>query len=723
MKKLLFIFYFLFFIICSGFSQSVWQWLFPYPQGNIVYKVYPIDANNIIGAASLGTIFKSTNGGLNWVTNSNINNIPAPFEKIYFLNSNTGWVLSSYGVIMKTTNKGDNWTTQYSGTEYFRGIQFINNNTGFIVGGISIGGSFIWKTTNSGFNWTSLTNPNPNANYFSAPCFLDENTGWVISHSINQYVGSCKLYKTTNSGINWTEQLLKGFISKVQFINNNTGYLCGGTSDPRWASLGLLYKTTNGGINWVNQDIDSSGEINFMNFLNESTGWICPWDSIHTTTNGGATWVSKKAYGGQSLSDNDFYNICGREGYIKIYRSTNAGNNFSNISKDDSIGFSDLHFFNENTGVALGGTNAFRTTDGGYNWTKTDLNNSWNYSLHQMSFLDDNLGWIVDSRSNTIFKSTNGGINWFLNNYQMQNDTVRYVCTAQPAIVKIIGNHTIASSSDGGSNWSTLQSSKFGICYFFDVNSGWVFSQGDLLKTTNGGLNWEMNLHQTSYLHFGVFLNFNTGWVTETRYSDTKEDTLLITNNGGANWQTLYIGDLNQVYFRPIFILNENTGWAWGSYYCYPAAVPFIAKTTNGGFNWDLCVYGASGSSIAVEFINENTGWIFGGLLMKTINGGVITSVIQNNLNSTPKEYYLSQNYPNPFNPTTNIRYEIPKNGFVKLVIFDILGREIQTLVNEKQNAGTYEVTFNGSNLSSGIYFYTLSVGDFKETKKFVLLK
>ena len=153
-------------------------------------------------------------------------------------------------------------------------------------------------------------------------------------------------------------------------------------------------------------------------------------------------------------------------------------------------------------------------------------------------FLDDNKGWIVDSRSKTVFKSTNGGINWFLNNYQMQFDTVRYVCTAQPGIVKIIGNHTIASSSNGGNNWSALQSSKFGICFFFDINSGWIFSQGDLLKTTNGGLNWEMNLHQTSYLHFGVFLNLNTGWVTETILATQTEIHLLITNNGGTNWQT-----------------------------------------------------------------------------------------------------------------------------------------------------------------------------------------
>ena len=85
---------------------------------------------------------------------------------------------------------------------------------------------------------------------------------------------------------------------------------------------------------------------------------------------------------------------------------------------------------------------------------------------------------------------------------------------------------------------------------------------------------------------------------------------------------------------------------------------------------------------------------------MKTTNGGILTGNIQINPNLTPQKYYLSQNYPNPFNPSTNIRYEIPKNGFVKLVVFDILGREVQTLVNEKQNAGTYEVTFNARELS-----------------------
>ena len=88
-----------------------------------------------------------------------------------------------------------------------------------------------------------------------------------------------------------------------------------------------------------------------------------------------------------------------------------------------------------------------------------------------------------------------------------------------------------------------------------------------------------------------------------------------------------------------------------------------------------------------------------------------------------PKEYKLFQNYPNPFNPTTKIRYQIPYNGFVILKVYSILGREVETLVNEKLNAGTYEVTFNASQYPSGVYFYRLQAGDFTDVKKLLFVK
>ncbi len=88
-----------------------------------------------------------------------------------------------------------------------------------------------------------------------------------------------------------------------------------------------------------------------------------------------------------------------------------------------------------------------------------------------------------------------------------------------------------------------------------------------------------------------------------------------------------------------------------------------------------------------------------------------------------PDKFILEQNYPNPFNPSTVIRYSLTERGFTSLKIYNALGKEVATLVNQKQDVGTYEATFNGANLSSGVYFYTLRTKDFSETKRMTLIK
>jgi len=91
--------------------------------------------------------------------------------------------------------------------------------------------------------------------------------------------------------------------------------------------------------------------------------------------------------------------------------------------------------------------------------------------------------------------------------------------------------------------------------------------------------------------------------------------------------------------------------------------------------------------------------------------------------NKSPWVYLLSQNFPNPFNPTTTIKYQIPELSFVTLKVYDVLGNEIATLVNEENSNGSYEVEFNATTLPSGIYFYRLQAGSFVDTKKMVLMK
>ena len=135
-----------------------------------------------------------------------------------------------------------------------------------------------------------------------------------------------------------------------------------------------------------------------------------------------------------------------------------------------------------------------------------------------------------------------------------------------------------------------------------------------------------------------------------------------------------------------------------------------------------------NGSNTDVYNVDTATGiGTVTGTISRLVNSLAIagnTFVGINNISSEiPPSYSLLQNYPNPFNPSTNIRYEIPKNSLVKIVVLDELGREIETLVNERQNAGTYEVTLNATHYSSGVYFYRLTTEGYNETKKMMLIK
>jgi hypothetical protein len=100
-----------------------------------------------------------------------------------------------------------------------------------------------------------------------------------------------------------------------------------------------------------------------------------------------------------------------------------------------------------------------------------------------------------------------------------------------------------------------------------------------------------------------------------------------------------------------------------------------------------------------------------------------INPISVKNLPVMPVSFSLEQNYPNPFNPSTTIRYSLPHSAYVKLFVYDILGRQVAALVDKKQDAGVYETLFNASLLPSGVYFYRLEIGTFTQTKKMIILK
>ena len=240
-----------------------------------------------------------------------------------------------------------------------------------------------------------------------------------------------------------------------------------------------------------------------------------------------------------------------------------------------------------------------------------------------------------------------------------------------------------------------------------------------ILKTTNSGINWFSQFSSTTGIKTFHFLNLNTG------YANAGITGILKTTNGGNNWDVINnsITGIKSMYF-----VNAYTGWLVG----YTGSAGLIAKTTNGGTNFDVLPTITSNSLNCVRFSGTNVGWIVGdnGVILKTTTGGITFE--QESTVDIPANIKLFQNYPNPFNPSTTIKFEIPnsengkwkiENGVVTLKVYDVLGKEIETLVNENLKPGTYEVKFDGSKLSSGMYFYTLTAGDYKETKKLILLK
>src|SRR5690606_11337057 len=182
---------------------------------------------------------------------------------------------------------------------------------------------------------------------------------------------------------------------------------------------------------------------------------------------------------------------------------------------------------------------------------------------------------------------------------------------------------------------------------------------------------------------------------------------------GGNNWSQQSV-PLPDRRLNSIFFLDNKIGWIAGAF-------GKILKTTNGE-NW----YNQTSPNESYEiifFLDTLNGYAGGTKLVKTTDGGGLTSIIQVS-NEIPEQFKLHQNYPNPFNPTTFINYELRNKSIIEISVYSIAGKVIEILVNTEQLPGSYQYTFDASGLPSGIYFYTLIADGIRvDTKKMVLIK
>ncbi len=389
--------------------------------------------------------------------------------------------------------------------------------------------------------------------------------------------------------------------------------------------------------------------------------------------------------------------------------------------------------------------------------------------LNSISAVDDNNVW-ASGAAGKVLRTTNGGTTWTtVTNPSAADNYNIFAVDANTALTTTSpGTGTfVYRTTNGGTSWTQVFNQVGGL---FFVDAIWMTSAtngimyGDpgaatggrwqLWKTVNGGVNWDST---------GLYVPQNggeAGWVNglsvvsgTSMWFSTNAARTYYSVNGGTNWVaqtlpaaastngTIWFNSLLQGLSGSNATLNTTstagtvwtntplpgtatiTGITGRSNFCWVTRqAAIIYKSTDNGATWTPDY---TNGTVVYTSVAMARG---GGRLWACTSTGTISKsdgliAVTPISNEVPQTYNLVQNYPNPFNPTTNIRYSIPKASNVTVKIYDMLGNEVMTLVNEFQNAGTYQGKVDASNFASGVYFYTIRAGDFSETKKMSLVK
>ena len=366
--------------------------------------------------------------------------------------------------------------------------------------------------------------------------------------------------------------------------------------------------------------------------------------------------------------------------------------------------FSDVFFTDDNTGwITFGNINNIsKTVDGGetFEVQTTQLETNAIYMLNA------NEGY-SGGASGFVYRTTNGGTNWNFHgtigatltdiSFPPSGGT-GYACGFNGAISSITSTIVTPMNSGVNGNLSSI---------IFPINSseGWVCG-GSIIRHFIAGA-WTGDQDYPSGGYNAIYMvDALYGWAVG-------DNGIIIHTTDGQNWFAQTNPDNNSLF--DVFFLNENEGWAVG-------AQGIVIHTTNGGTTWAVVGAGLTSNFLTgVHFTSSTNGYVSGNnkTLLKYTQSIGITPIP----GTLPEDYALMQNYPNPFNPTTNIRLEVKKSERIVLKVYDLLGKEIATLVNQKLNPGSYELTFDAGNIPSGVYFYRLEAGDYMETRKMLLIK
>jgi len=739
-------------------------------------------------AGSNGTLFKTTDGGKNWITISINENWH--ISQIDFINESVGWGIGGVGnwwqfdshLVLKTTNGGLSWAQQFTSTSIgFKSLHVINETNVYAVGGDKI-----YKTTNGGINWINISTNLPNRNYNSV-WFQDSQIGVVVGNYNDGTADRGIICRTTNGGTSWNENMVNEFnsIYELQFLDNANGYFRANLDTTHF-----ICKTEDLCASWTIK-IQHPYPITSYQFLDNSIIYAIMGDSIASynimlSIDSGLSWQRSQSI--PFFTNKIYINVNGvgfvlsnyarRGGWRGVLYKGFNGKNWL-IQKFYYPYLQNIHFVTENVGFISGGYQSaahsdpegriFSSSDGGKTWNNSFDSTGWG---GRFVFLNEYEGYTLFGSA--IYKTSDNGNAW-TQVYKNNPDSIGYsffwndIYFVDEIKGFVVGRYEdslshgagVLVTTDAGESWDLGWQHPDSNDIWHNLNSitsigntGWAVGESGLIVKHTPQTGWvKQNSITDLPLNKVFFRDENSGWITGGYlYDNDNQKILLKTIDAGVSWNAV-----PNVPFviKDIWFINNNLGLAIG----YDSSgVGGILKSTDGGNTWTIDT-GNLSAKLNALYIKDGYGWAVGddGLILRTTNAG--PTWVDDENRTLPKEFVLEQNYPNPFsakggsasggNPSTKIRYTIPtppsssplikgrnenlsRNafgmGFVTLKVYDVLGREVATLVNEEKPPGVYEVEFTGHsdegwNLSSGIYLYRLIAGNFIAVRKAILLK
>jgi len=731
----------------AAYSQAP---IFPIVPSDPINDLIFLNSNEILFVNNSGCIYKSYDAGNTWVRKSYFAGLH--LNPINFVNNATGFIFTPYSNDLVYTNDGgDSWHKQqltlsdaiaalpfsekiimkstFDGNimrldNYYNKWDTVFHMTTYRDSSMVI--TRLGKANGNNFRKIPYGSINkfhklPNGNVLA----LGDNRNAFNHHILHDSLSYLLISK--DSCLSWDTLWigLQQFVKDFYFADNNIGWMISDTS---------LFKSSNGGLTW---NVQNPGGVNYYTslFAKGNNVYLLTPNKFIVSENLGNVWDVEdfNAIGTPSIIFHDNNN-----GFILsggLFKTTTAGKTWENMNPYSQNDIYDMHFISLRVGIAFGNRGVYKTYDGGNSWTaKFTSGGLLSNNPGTLAMLNDSVGWLI--AYNTIYKTEDGGEQWnnisFYNKDLLFNQIALYkeklgIITASEE--SISGSHVydIENSfitTDGGKNWIKRSSTSkyFDKLKFTDPSHLWGINGSGMWVSYDTAVSWK-KIFGGDYFIGSWSFDFSDslyGVVT------TSYDQAYLTTNGGISWTAFNkpIGNhptdcriLGRYISGSQRILETGSDGKILLTYIYPnGVIDFSYQETS--------FTGMKLNKIDV-FLDNDFPYVWVGGNGFTIwyrqFEKIVTDVRRNN--PPPSSFALSQNYPNPFNPSTIIAFALPVKSFVTLKIFDILGREVTTLISKELSAGNHEWDWNATGFVSGVYFYRIQAGSYSQTKKLVILR